>query len=180
MSAPQTMAARRDRIRTLIAEGQVPSQAHLRELLSREGIVVTQATLSRDLDAIGAVKRVSSDGDIRYALQEPASVSRLEPVNSADAVARIVAEVLVNADSAQNLAVLRTPPGAAMYLAGTLDRSGMPDLLGTVAGDDTVMVVMRSAQAAADLCALLLTLAEGRPQRSVANGATGSTRRRTS
>ena len=119
---------------------------------------MTQATLSRDLDGIGAVKQPGPDGVLCYRVLAPATVSRLAP--TADTVARIAAEVLLDADAAQNIAVLRTPPGAAMYLAGALDRSGMDDLLGTVAGDDTVIVVLRDARAASDLCTTLLGLAE--------------------
>lgn len=161
MSAPHTMVARRERIRGLITTGSVSSQEGLRTLLAGEGIAVTQATLSRDLDAIGAVKSAGPDGEVRYVLREPANVARLQPSTGVETVTRLVGEVLVGADSAENLAVLRTPPGAAMYLAGALDRSGMADLLGTVAGDDTVLVVMRNAEAAEQLCALLLSMAEG-------------------
>lgn len=176
------MAGRRERIRTVLHGRSIESQAQLQSLLAAEGIHVTQATLSRDLDAIGAVKQIGDDGLTRYVMQEAATVSRLAPTAGLDAVSRIVGEVLLDADSAQNLAVLRTPPGAAMYLAGTLDRSALPDLLGTVAGDDTVMVVMRSTQAASDLCELLLRMAQRRhastPRASHAPASTAHTRRR--
>jgi transcriptional regulator of arginine metabolism len=162
MSVPQTMTARRARIRELLTSTDVASQDHLRLLLAAEGVHVTQATLSRDLDRIGAIKDTSRDGAVRYIVPADPVIARLAPPGGMDTAARIVAEVLVSAEAAQNLVVLRTPPGAAMYLAGTLDRAVSDDIVGTVAGDDTVMVVMRSNEAAGDLCTRLLELAEGR------------------
>lgn len=152
------MNARRARIRTILESREVGSQAELGSLLAIEGIDATQATLSRDLDAIGAVKAPTSKGQVRYVVPADA-VSRIEP--GADAVARIAADVLLSAEPAMNMAVLRTPPGAAMYLAGTLDRSGAEGIVGTVAGDDTVFVVLRSEAEAASLCRRLLQLADG-------------------
>lgn len=155
MTAARTQGARRARIRALLAERAIGSQAELRAVLAAEGIDVTQATLSRDLDAIGAVKEHGADGSVRYGVPDGA-VARIAP----EPVARIAAEVLLAAEAAQNIAVLRTPPGAAMYLAGALDRSGTDGVVGTVAGDDTVMVVLRTADEAEALCRRLLGLAE--------------------
>lgn len=156
VSAPQTMPARRARIAVILASRPVSSQHELGQLLLAEGVNVTQTTLSRDLESIGAVKRVDAGGEPRYVIDERGS----EPGANVELVTRIVADVLIGAEAAQNIAVLRTPPGAAHYLAGTLDRSGAPDIVGTVAGDDTVMVVMRTEAAALDLCARLLRVAE--------------------
>ena len=160
MSAPTTMAARRARISEIIAEHPIASQDDLRRLLHGEGIDVTQATVSRDLEALGAVKRHEADGRIRYEILQP-TVSRLSPSTGADALARVAADVLLDAEAALNIAVLHTPPGAAHYLAGFLDRTNVEELVGTVAGDDTVIVVMRTADAASDLCERLLLLAGG-------------------
>lgn len=160
MSAPTSMAARRARIAELISTLAIVSQGDLRTLLESEGITVTQATVSRDLEAIGAVKRHEVDGSIRYEIVQP-TVSRLSPSTGADALARVAADVLLDAEAALNIAVLHTPPGAAHYLAGFLDRTNVEDLVGTVAGDDTVIVVMRSTEAARDLCDRLLLLAGG-------------------
>jgi len=160
MSAPISMAARRARIAAFISETFISSQDDIRRLLHSEGIEVTQATVSRDLEALGAIKRHESDGRIRYEIVQP-SVSRLSPSTGTDALARVAADVLLDAEAALNIAVLHTPPGAAHYLAGYLDRTNVEDLVGSVAGDDTVIVVMRSADAANELCHRLLLLAGG-------------------
>lgn len=160
MSAPMSMAARRARVAEILAETPIASQDDLRRLLHSEGIEVTQATVSRDLEALGAVKRHEADGRIRYEILQP-TVSRLSPSTGADALARVAADVLLDAEAALNIAVLHTPPGAAHYLAGFLDRTNVEELVGTVAGDDTVIVVMRSADDASDLCDRLLHLAGG-------------------
>lgn len=157
MNTPRTMNARRARIRTLLQVREVSSQAELAALLADEGIEATQATISRDLDAIGAVKGAAADGGTRYVVPADA-LPRIDP--SADGMARIAAELLLSAEAAMNTAVLRTPPGAAMYLAGTIDRSGADGVLGTVAGDDTVLVVTRTPADAASLCRRLLQLAD--------------------
>ena len=105
------------------------------------------------------------------------NVAGVEIGSNPDSVGKIVAEVLIGAEAAQNIAVLRTPPGAAHYLAGTLDRSGASDIVGTLAGDDTVLVVMRTTEAALDLCALLLRLAE-RSGTAIPTSAVGGARKR--
>lgn len=169
MSAPLSMVARRARIAELLAELPIASQHDLRGRLLAEGINVTQATVSRDLEAIGAVKRLGTDGAVQYEIVQP-TVSRLSPSNGTDALARIASDVLLDAEAALNIAVLHTPPGAAHYLAGFLDRTNVTDLVGTVAGDDTVIVVMRSVEAAGDLCERLLALAGGRFTAAGAHG----------
>lgn len=161
VSSPQSMTARRSRIRSLLVDEVVTSQDQLRTLLVDQGFDVTQATLSRDLEAMGAAKGIAADGSLRYVVSETAQATRFVPAVGLDSIARVVNEVLVSAVAAENLAVLRTPPGAAMYLAGTLDRAGAPQIIGTVAGDDTVLVVTSSADDAAALCARLLHLASG-------------------
>lgn len=160
MTATRTQGARRARIRAILGERPISSQAELRAVLASEGIDVTQATLSRDLDALGAVKEHSSDGRVRYAVPDGV-IARIGP----EPVARLAREFLLSAEAAQNLAVLRTPPGGAMVLAGALDRSGIDGdagIVGTVAGDDTVMVVLRTAEEAEALCRRLLGLVERR------------------
>jgi transcriptional regulator of arginine metabolism len=187
MSAPQTMTARRAQIRSLLLDTIVTSQDQLRTLLREIGVDVTQATLSRDLEAIGADKGISADGCVRYVVAEDSLAARLGPAAGLDSIARVISEVLVSAVAAENLAVLRTPPGAAMYLAGSLDRAGSPEIVGTVAGDDTVIVVTPGASEAAELCARILDLASGTgaapatPYRSLgARSVAGTSRRRSS
>ena len=162
MTAPHTMSARRARISTLLASRRVGSQDDLGRLLAEEGFTVTQATLSRDLEAIGAVKVADSHG-VHYVLSGRAAKDTSLPVDGADqALAKAAQELLLGADAAQNIAVLHTPPGAAQYLAGHVDRSSRFDSVGSVAGDDTIILIMRSAKAARDLCREMLGLAEAR------------------
>lgn len=170
---PQTMPARRARIASILAAEPVASQYELGQLLLAEGISVTQTTLSRDLEAIGAVKQNDASGSVRYVTNG----AGVEFGSNSDSMGKIVAEVLIGAEAAQNIAVLHTPPGAAHYLAGTLDRSGASDIVGTVAGDDTVLVVMRTTEAALDLCARLLRLAE-RSGTTIPTSAVGGARKR--
>jgi transcriptional regulator of arginine metabolism len=140
MTGPHTKASRHARIVAVIREESVHSQTELAELLAEAGIQVTQATLSRDLEELGAVKvsgayLIPEDGNrpLRQSEQAPARLVRL------------LRELLTGADASGNLVVLRTPPGAAQFLASALDRSGLPDVVGTIAGDDTILVVAREA-----------------------------------
>lgn len=159
--SPRTATARRSRIAALIASRPVASQEELGHLLAEEGIHVTQATLSRDLVALGATKASDADGHPHYALDAVAAADTSIPVPGSDAsLSRVANELLVRAESAGNIAVLRTPPGAAQFLAGHLDRSAAFDTVGTVAGDDTIIIVMRTPREADDLCASLLRMAD--------------------
>lgn len=159
MGAPRTMVARRSRIEALIEEGSVTSQQQLRAALAAEGMAVTQATLSRDLEALGAVKEHDPATGSRYRIARSPVVTHLALPTS---ISRVVTEVLVGAEPAQNIAVLHTPPGAAHYLAGHLDRAHFDRIVGTVAGDDTIMVVLRTPEAAQEFCATLLSIADRR------------------
>jgi transcriptional regulator of arginine metabolism len=161
--SPRTMTARRARIAAIIATALIGSQEELGNVLAGEGIHVTQATLSRDLDAIGATKAVDDEGRLHYALTERSSADTSIPVAGTDTnLARVAEELLVRAEAAGNIAVIHTPPGAAQFLAGHLDRSTLVDSVGSVAGDDTIILVMRTPADAADLCAMMLKLAETR------------------
>lgn len=158
-TVPESVAARRARIAALICEHPVHSQEDLGRLLADEGIVVTQATLSRDLDAIGAVKQSDADGETRYRVPEQGKWDTSLPVGD-PALPRILNETLLKAEAAQNIAVLHTPPGAAQYLAGHVDRSGLFESVGSVAGDDTIIIVMRDAAEAQRMCDTLLDLSK--------------------
>ena len=145
MTAPITKAARHARITALIRQRSVRSQTELAELLSSEGVQVTQATLSRDLEELGAVKVRGSDGPAAYLIPEDGNPV-LRPSEQAPArLVRLLRELLTGADASGNLVVLRTPPGAAQFLASALDRSGLTEIVGTIAGDDTILVVAREA-----------------------------------
>lgn len=156
--AGRTRASRLGRIVELVRDNPVHSQTELLALLEAEGIGTTQATLSRDLDELGAVKLRGADGGIGvYVIPDDGSPVRGIEGGTAR-LARLLGDLLVSADASGNLAVLRTPPGAAHYLASALDRAAMHDVVGTIAGDDTLLVVAREPLTGAQLVALLRQL----------------------
>ncbi len=160
-------AVRQAKIVTLLSERPVGSQGELAGLLVAAGIRVTQATLSRDLDELGAVKLRSPDGgQPMYVVPEdgsPLAARHCEDAPPAR-LARLLGELLISADASANLVVLRTPPGASNFLASALDRAGLPDVLGTIAGDDTILVIGRDPQGGVDLARRLLALAQPHTQ----------------
>lgn len=139
---PTPTQRRRALVRDLLARYDVPSQAALAQLLAERGVSADQSTLSRDLRELGVVKTPTG-----YAL--PGDVGAASPPQGLDAAAR---QWLLGATSAQNLVVLRTPPGGAQALAVALDGTRHPSIVGTIAGDDTVLVVCPDARAARALC----------------------------
>lgn len=147
MSIPTTKTARQARIVELVTGGDIHSQAELAQLLAADGVLVTQATLSRDLVELEAVRVRSADGGLVYAVPQ-AGPDRSPAIgvtrDSLDArVAALCRDLLVTAEASANLVILRTPPGAAQYFASAIDHAAMADVLGTIAGDDTIMVVCR-------------------------------------
>jgi transcriptional regulator of arginine metabolism len=164
MTTALTRSARQARIAELITAGPVTSQTQLAALLAESGIEVTQATLSRDLEELGAVKLRGSDGaPASYVL--PPENAPLRPAQSAapPRLVRMLGDLLTSAEGSANLAVLRTPPGAAQFLASALDKVALPDVLGTIAGDDTLLVVSREPDGGAALADRLRALAERGP-----------------
>jgi transcriptional regulator of arginine metabolism len=154
----RTRGARQARIVELITQRAVHSQSELLALLEAEGIGSTQATLSRDLDELGAVKLRGADGGTPvYVIPDDGSPVRGIEGGTAR-LARLLGELLVSADASGNLAVLRTPPGAAHYLASALDRAALHDVVGTLAGDDTLLVVAREPRTGAELVDRLQSL----------------------
>ena len=148
-----TRAGRQARIVALLSAQPVHSQTELATLLATEGIEVTQATLSRDLEELGAVKLRGADGGVgAYVVPEDGSPVR-GVSGGTERVSRLLGELLVSTDASANLAVLRTPPGAAHYLASAVDRAALPYVVGTVAGDDTLLVVAREPMTGAELAA---------------------------
>ena len=135
---PLAKPQRQHRIARLLAEHAVTSQAHLVELLAADGVAATQATVSRDLEDLGAIKVRVAGGETVYAIPElPASQRAPE-----DHLRRVFGDWVVEVSHSLNLVVLRTPPGSAHVVGSALDRSGLPEVLGTVAGDDTLIVVV--------------------------------------
>ena len=151
MTSPVTRAARHARIVELIRAKEIRSQTELAELLAGDGLVVTQATLSRDLEELRAVKVRGAVGPAAYVIPEDG----LRPLRDAETgsakLIRLLRELLTGVDASGNIAVLRTPPGAAQFLASALDRTGLPEVVGTIAGDDTILVVARAADGGAAL-----------------------------
>jgi transcriptional regulator of arginine metabolism len=198
--SPVTKTARHAQIAAILthADSPVRSQEELAERLGQRGVRVTQATLSRDLEELGAVRLRAADGGLVYALpgeaggpgslpgglgyalpgetggpgsppgglaealEAPVAPAGDLPLEPSGRLARVAAELLVTAEASANLVVLRTPAGAAQFLASVLDHSAWPSILGTVAGDDTVLVIARDPAGGADLARALLRLAERR------------------
>jgi transcriptional regulator of arginine metabolism len=139
----------------LIEQHVVHNQAQLVELLADEGVVATQATVSRDLDDLGAIKVRVPGGETAYAL--PALPS--EQFVPEDHLRRVLGDWVVEVGASGNLVVLRTPPGSAHVVGSALDRVGLPEVLGTVAGDDTVLVVVTEDASAGEVADRLAELA---------------------
>ena len=140
-----SVAARRAKVVALVESGVIYSQLDLVKELKKLGFKVTQATASRDLEEIGAVR--GSEG---YRLQN----------SSDDSLARVLTneQLILSVEASGNLVVVRTPPGGAQLLASNLDHSGLKSIIGTIAGDDTVLVVSRKANGGSDLAKELLTV----------------------
>lgn len=145
---------RQHRLARILAEEAVTSQSQLVDLLAGAGMVATQATVSRDLEELGAIKVRVPGGATVYAIPEHPS-DQLAPE---DHLRRVLGEWLVEVARSGDLVLLRTPPGSAHVVASALDRSGQPDLLGTVAGDDTLLAIATEG-AGARLAAQLADLA---------------------
>jgi transcriptional regulator of arginine metabolism len=194
--SPVTKAARQAQIAGILSRARVRSQEELADLLAQRGVRVTQATLSRDLEELGAVRLRGAGGTLVYALpgdpggpgsrpgglpgppaEEPPADG--PPASSgprggwpggwftgradegaSGALARVGPELILSAEASANLVVLRTPAGAAQFLASAIDHAGWPSILGTVAGDDTVLVITRDPAGGNEVAESLLRLAE--------------------
>ena len=153
-SNAQSVSARRAKAISLIQSGLVHSQSDLVVLLKKAGYKVTQATASRDLEELGAVRSRSESGELVYQLGTTAdgSIARSMPLPS---------DLILSVESSGNLAVVRTPPGGAQFLASSLDNSGLENIIGTIAGDDTVLVVSKKSNGGAELAKELLNFGAG-------------------
>jgi len=146
---------RQHRIVRLLEHHAVTSQGQLVELLAGEGVMATQATVSRDLDDLGAIKVRVPGGETVYAIPEIAK----ERIAPEDHLRRVLGDWVVEVAHSGNLVVLRTPPGSAHVVGSALDRSGVEGMIGTVAGDDTILVVAAGGMGGADLARQLSVLA---------------------
>jgi len=160
---PHTKTARQQLIVDILRRHPVHSQGDLAARLAEEHVLVTQTTLSRDLVELAAVRVRDRDGSLVYAVpaeggdRRPAPAQ--EPVTTRGRLARLAAELLVSAEASANQVVLRTPPGAAQFLASAIDHAGLPTVLGTIAGDDTVLLITRRTDGGPALARHLLALA---------------------
>jgi transcriptional regulator of arginine metabolism len=155
------VGGRHAEITALIVAGKVSSQSALTKLLKARGYDVTQATVSRDLEELGAVRHRDADGVLRYHVGiEDSSVSRSSSAGS----------LIQSLKASGNLVVVATPPGGAQLLASALDsamkRGAIKSLIGTIAGDDTVLAISKSAQGGAALVKELAAFSEGTPLKS--------------
>ena len=165
--APLTKTARHAKIVTLLEQHEVRSQNELAQLLADDEVQVNQGTLSRDLVEIGALRIRNSSGHLVYAV--PAEGGDRKPhvgefASFEGRLARLCAEVLVSAEASANLVVLRTPPGAAQYFAGAIDRVGWESILGTIAGDDTILLITRGPTGGSEIAEQFLIMSRtGKP-----------------
>lgn len=156
MNAKNTLTSvqRRSLIAKLIRQGGIESQSHLVKLLAREGVKVTQATASRDLEELGASRARDASGEFQYVIADESTSKTTSAAN-----------LIMSVTASGNLAVVRTPPGGAQLLASAIDRNSLNGALksaiGTIAGDDTVLVVSKTANGGADLAKSISTFASG-------------------
>ncbi len=129
--------SRQHQIIQLLGDVAVTSQSQLVELLEAEGIEATQATVSRDLEDIGAIKVRVPGGDLVYGLPEHSN----EQVAPPDHLRRVLSDWVAEVAYSHNIVMVRTPPGSAHVVASALDRSNLDGVIGTVAGDDSIMIV---------------------------------------
>lgn len=146
---------RQHRVAKLLAERAVTSQGQLVELLAEDGVMTHQATVSRDLEELGAIKVRVPGGELVYAIPELPN----EALAPQDHLRRVLGEWVVEAAVSANLVLLRTPPGSAHVVASALDRSGLDGVLGTVAGDDTLLVVVADGYQGSEVANRLRDLA---------------------
>ncbi|MCW5953267.1 MAG: arginine repressor [Propionibacteriaceae bacterium] len=155
--SPLTKSARQARIAELIERNDVASQTELAARLGDEGLVVSQGTLSKDLLELGAVRVRTAGGQFRYALLAGEATAGSASAALAR-LGRLCGELLLSAEASANLVVARTPPGAAQFFASAIDKVGWDAVLGTIAGDDTVMLITRDPAGGQALADTLLGL----------------------
>jgi len=142
-------------ISNILLTHMVTSQPQLMEILESEGIVVTQATVSRDLEDLGVIRvRIPNVEGQVYVLPELPK-DRIAPL---DHLRRVLGEWAIDINTSGNLVVVRTPPGSAHVVASALDRSNLADVIGTVAGDDTVLVISQDVNGGAKVARQLKEL----------------------
>jgi transcriptional regulator of arginine metabolism len=146
---------RHAKILDIIENYEIETQDELAEKLRESGMDVTQATISRDIKELRLVKVLSPDGRYRY------SAMNSDSGNINDRLLVIIKEAYVSCDYANNILVIKTLPGMAQAVAATIDSLGWNDIVGTIAGDDTMMVVCRAEKIAEDLMDKITRIVRG-------------------
>lgn len=170
MMTPMTKAARQHEIRTTLSLQPIRSQAELAQVLEQRGVSVTQGTLSRDLVDIGATRVRDDAGQMIYSVAADIATGIAAGTGGPTTevpgarLASLCRELLLAADGSANIAVLRTPPGAAQFLASAIDQARLDTVLGTIAGDDSIMVVTRYADGGQSVAAEFIAYAEQEPR----------------
>ena len=152
---PITRTVRQALILELLEQNLVSSQMQLSELLKNKGVEITQGTLSRDLDELGAKKIRPDSGRAFYAVGNTEETLAPTTVGTREKLRKMLDDLLVSSDHSGNIEGLRTPPGAAAFLASFIDRVSMDEVVGTIAGDDTVFVLARDPLTGKELVDLL-------------------------
>ena len=145
-------SARHEKIIELIGKYSIDTQEELAARLNEEGFKVTQATVSRDIRALKMTKVTGKDGRSHYAILKDVSPMLGEKY------VRVMKEAVLSMDAAQNLVVVRTAPGMAMGVAAALDGMNWPEILGCIAGDDTIMCAVRTSEEASLIVSRLKTM----------------------
>lgn len=162
MSIPHTKAARQQLLIDLLNRNSIRSQNDLVDLLEAHGVQATPSTVSRDLVELDAVRVRNHDGTLVYAV--PGEGGDRTPRIAEESTAargrltKLARELLVTAEHSANLVVLRTPPGAAQYFASAVDHAASADVLGTIAGDDTVLLICRDPEGGAAVARRFATM----------------------
>ena len=139
---------RQEKILAIIAASAIETQEQLIDSLRQEGISCTQATISRDIKQLRIIKELGPDGVYRYSTTpKPVEHTFSAKLNL------IFRQCITSVDYAQNMIVIKTMPGLANGAAAAIDKLNIPEMLGTLAGDDTCFVVLKDTQSAASLCA---------------------------
>lgn len=146
---------RHSRILTIIKQRPVKTQEELTDLLCNEGFEVTQATVSRDIKELGLVKTLSDDGGYKYAFASPVKTESSQYLD-------IFSKAVISVDAAMHTVVVKTFAGMAPAVAASLDSLNSLEILGTIAGDDTVLIIAGSLEGAEKLCKNLENLFKGK------------------
>ena len=138
---------RQRRILEIVEREPIDTQEQLQQKLQEQGVTCTQATISRDIKQLHLIKEPVGHGQYRYTVS-----SQRNRLNVADKLRTIFRESIISVDFAQNIVVIKTMPGLANAAAAALDGMDVPDMVGTLAGDDTALLVMKDLEAARGFC----------------------------